>query len=140
MSKARRMTMYQATNVTGRRIRVAEIIRINLGEALNLDDWTRTQLPLISLNVLIREDCCVWLLSHSSFIAAVLRSDPCRRSRRWNRIAKSRYGGAFKGARGIEAAGRRGEFTEYHILPGIGVPTRTHTYLCPRTRARSSDH
>lgn len=72
-------------NVVDRRVRVAEIIRINLGEALNLDDWSRTQLPLISLNVLIREDCCVWLFSHSSFIAAVLRGDRCRQSRRWDR-------------------------------------------------------
>jgi len=54
---------------------VVEIIRINLGAALNLGEWARTritQLSLISLNVLIREDCEVWLLSRSSSIAAVL--------------------------------------------------------------------
>lgn len=103
---------------------------------LNLGKWARrtgiTQPALISLNVLIREDGCLLLLS-------------CRQSltiRRRSRIAIKR--GTFEEAKGggggegdrraVVRVERKREFTGYHILLGIGVPTRTHTFVFTHTR------
>lgn len=122
------------------------IIRINLGGTLNLGERTRRTgitrgLPPISLNVLIRDDCrCRLALVRSSFASGGVLSpksmaqDGANREfaiagiRRTERNDGRGAGGSRSGARS------GGEFTEYHILPGVAT-RHAHVSAFTHTRA-----